>query len=82
MGGQAVESGRCLTSVMPNTRINMFTPFATGRVNVGSVNISCVDVGILTVKREVCGDQSNLVLTIILISAILLQRSGGPASRL
>ena len=39
-----------------------------------SVNISCVDVGILTVKREVCGDQSNLVLTMILISAILLQR--------
>ena len=38
------------------------------------VNISCVDVGILTVNRELYGDQSNLMLTTILISAILLQR--------
>ena len=37
-------------------------------------SISCVDVGILTVNREVCRDQSNLVLIMILISAILLQR--------
>ena len=30
--------------------------------------------GILTVNREVCGDQSNLVLTMIHISTILLHR--------
>ena len=38
------------------------------------MNISWVDIGSLTMKEEVCGDQSNLALALILISAIRLQR--------
>ena len=36
------------------------------------MNISYVNINILTMKREVYKDQSNLMLIIILISAIFL----------